>query len=33
MSLAAFRWGRMAVVDLAFVEAEMAKARVAASSA
>jgi hypothetical protein len=27
MSLAAFRWGRMAVVDLAFVEAEIAKAK------
>jgi len=31
MSLAAFRWGRMAVVDLAFVEAEIAKHKAAGS--
>ncbi|WP_265943474.1 indolepyruvate ferredoxin oxidoreductase family protein [Dechloromonas sp. A34] len=31
MSLAAFRWGRMVVVDRAFVEAEIAKARTGSS--
>ncbi len=31
MSLAAFRWGRMAVVDRAFVEAEIAKGKAAVS--
>ena len=31
MSLAAFRWGRMAVVDRAFVEAEVAKYKAAGS--
>jgi indolepyruvate ferredoxin oxidoreductase len=31
MSLAAFRWGRMAVVDRAFVEAEIAKAKAGGS--